>query len=104
MKEVAAVLHISPRTAESHKYDIMQALGVQTTAELIQCAIRMKLVARMSGRREGAAGGGAKTQGRILIASLTLGSLATAARRVILHPAACRPGRSRDPGADGGLR
>jgi len=45
MKEVAAVLHISPRTAESHKYDIMQALGAQTTAELIQCAIRLKLVA-----------------------------------------------------------
>lgn len=45
MKEVAGVLDISPRTAESHKYDIMQALGVQTTAELIQCAIRMKLVA-----------------------------------------------------------
>ena len=44
MKEVAAVLHISPRTAESHKYDIMQALGVRTTADLIQCAIRMKLV------------------------------------------------------------
>jgi DNA-binding NarL/FixJ family response regulator len=45
MKEVAALLHISPRTAESHKYDMMQALGVRTTAELIQCAIRMKLVA-----------------------------------------------------------
>ncbi|MGO9255038.1 MAG: response regulator [Bryobacteraceae bacterium] len=44
MKEVAALLHISPRTAESHKYDIMQALGVRTTADLIQCAIRMKLV------------------------------------------------------------
>jgi len=44
MKEVAEVLHISPRTAESHKYDIMQALGVDTTAGLIQCAIRMKLV------------------------------------------------------------
>jgi DNA-binding NarL/FixJ family response regulator len=44
MKEVAGILHISPRTAESHKYDIMQALSVQTTAELIQCAIRMKLV------------------------------------------------------------
>jgi DNA-binding NarL/FixJ family response regulator len=44
MKEVAGVLHISPRTAESHKYDIMQALGVQTTAELVQCAIRMGLV------------------------------------------------------------
>ena len=44
MKEVASLLHISPRTAESHKYDIMQALSVQTTAELVQCAIRMKLV------------------------------------------------------------
>jgi DNA-binding NarL/FixJ family response regulator len=44
MKEVAGVLDISPRTAESHKYDIMQSLGVQTTAELVQCAIRMKLV------------------------------------------------------------
>lgn len=44
MKEVAAVLHISPRTAESHKYGIMQALGAQTTADLIQCAVRMKLV------------------------------------------------------------
>ena len=44
MKEAAAILHISPRTAESHKYDIMQALSVQTTAELVQCAVRMKLV------------------------------------------------------------
>jgi DNA-binding NarL/FixJ family response regulator len=44
MKEVANVLKISPRTAESHKYDIMQALSVQTTAELIQCAMRMHLV------------------------------------------------------------
>jgi len=44
MKEVAGILKISPRTAESHKYDIMQALSVQTTAELVQCAIRMKLV------------------------------------------------------------
>jgi DNA-binding NarL/FixJ family response regulator len=44
MKEVAALLNISPRTAESHKYDIMQALSVETTAELVQCAMRMKLV------------------------------------------------------------
>jgi DNA-binding NarL/FixJ family response regulator len=44
MKEVAGVLNISPRTAESHKYDIMQALSVTTTAELIQCAMRMRLV------------------------------------------------------------
>lgn len=44
MKEIANLLKISPRTAESHKYDIMQALNVQTTAELIQCAMRMRLV------------------------------------------------------------
>jgi DNA-binding NarL/FixJ family response regulator len=44
MKEVAGILEISPRTAESHKYDIMQALSVRTTAELIQCAVRMGLV------------------------------------------------------------
>ena len=44
MKEVAAVLHISPRTAESHKYEIMQALGVDTTAALVQFAIRSKMM------------------------------------------------------------
>lgn len=45
MKEIASILHISPRTAESHKYEIMQALGVDTTAGLIQWAVRMKLIA-----------------------------------------------------------
>jgi len=45
MKEVASILDISPRTAESHKYEIMQVLAVKTTAELIQYAIRSKLVA-----------------------------------------------------------
>jgi DNA-binding NarL/FixJ family response regulator len=44
MKEVASILHISPRTAESHKYEIMRVLGVKTTAELIQCGVRLKLV------------------------------------------------------------
>ena len=44
MKEVANILKISPRTAESHKYEIMQALGVQTTAELVLYAVRLKLV------------------------------------------------------------
>jgi DNA-binding CsgD family transcriptional regulator len=33
MKEIASTLEISPRTAESHKYDIMQILSVNTTAE-----------------------------------------------------------------------
>ncbi len=45
MKETAAILHISPRTAESHKYEIMQTLGVKTTADLIQYAIRAKMAA-----------------------------------------------------------
>jgi DNA-binding NarL/FixJ family response regulator len=45
MKEAASILNISPRTAESHKYEIMQVLGVETTAALIQYAIRLKLVA-----------------------------------------------------------
>jgi DNA-binding NarL/FixJ family response regulator len=44
MKEVASVLNISPRTAESHKYEVMKVLGVDTTAALIQYAIRLKLV------------------------------------------------------------
>jgi DNA-binding NarL/FixJ family response regulator len=44
MKEVASILNISPRTGESHKYEIMRALGVQTTAELVRCAVQLKLV------------------------------------------------------------
>ncbi len=44
MKEIATILHISPRTVESHKYEMMQILGVTTSAELVQHAIRLKLV------------------------------------------------------------
>jgi DNA-binding NarL/FixJ family response regulator len=38
MKEIAAELELSPRTIETHKYEMMHALGVQTNAELIQFA------------------------------------------------------------------
>jgi DNA-binding NarL/FixJ family response regulator len=44
MKEVAGILNISARTAETHKYETMEVLGVHTTAELVQCAIRLRLV------------------------------------------------------------
>jgi DNA-binding NarL/FixJ family response regulator len=44
MKEVATQLGISTRTTESHKYEIMRQLGIQTTAELIRYAVRIKLV------------------------------------------------------------
>jgi DNA-binding NarL/FixJ family response regulator len=44
MKEVAAVLDISPKTVEFHKYRIMEHLGVRTTAELVQHAIKIGLI------------------------------------------------------------
>ena len=39
-KEIAAILHISRRTAEFHKARLMQTLGLQNTVELVQYAIR----------------------------------------------------------------
>jgi DNA-binding NarL/FixJ family response regulator len=39
-KEVAAVLKISIRTAEAHKARILEAIGLRTTADLVQYAIR----------------------------------------------------------------
>jgi DNA-binding NarL/FixJ family response regulator len=45
MKEVAAVLDISSKTVEFHKYRIMELLGVKTTAELVQDAIKIGLIA-----------------------------------------------------------
>jgi DNA-binding NarL/FixJ family response regulator len=43
-KEVASSLNISVRTAEGHKYEIMEALGAKTSAELVQHAIRLGLI------------------------------------------------------------
>ena len=43
-KEVAEILHISPRTVEFHKYRIMGELNLQTNAELIRYAIRTGIV------------------------------------------------------------
>jgi DNA-binding NarL/FixJ family response regulator len=45
MKEVAGALGLSPRTVETHKYHVMQALGLQTTADIIRYAIEHGLVA-----------------------------------------------------------
>lgn len=44
-REIADILHISTRTVESHKYDAMHQLGVKTTAELVQYAVKLGLVA-----------------------------------------------------------
>ena len=43
-KEVGAALRISTRTAEFHKARIREALGLQSTAELVQYAVRHGIV------------------------------------------------------------
>lgn len=43
MKEIAAELDISIRTVEDHKYQLMRALGVESTAELVRFAVKLGL-------------------------------------------------------------
>jgi DNA-binding NarL/FixJ family response regulator len=43
-KQIGAILEISARTVETHKYKMMDDLGVKTTAQLIQHAIKLGLV------------------------------------------------------------
>jgi DNA-binding NarL/FixJ family response regulator len=40
MKEIADVLHVTPRTVAFHKYRTMEELAIRSTAELIQFAIK----------------------------------------------------------------
>jgi DNA-binding CsgD family transcriptional regulator len=40
MKEIATLLNVSPRTVAFHKYQMFEQLGVKTTAELIQYALK----------------------------------------------------------------
>lgn len=44
VKEVAAVLKVSPKTIEFHKYRIMDVLGVRTVAELTRYAVKHGIV------------------------------------------------------------
>lgn len=44
MKEVADVLNVTPRTVAFHKYRIMEELSLKTTADLIQFAIKSKIL------------------------------------------------------------
>ena len=44
MKEIALMLQLSPRTVETHKYVIMDVLGVDSTAGLIRYAIDHRLI------------------------------------------------------------
>jgi DNA-binding NarL/FixJ family response regulator len=44
MKEIGTILNIAPRTVAFHKYRLMDQLHLKTTAELIQFAIRHRIV------------------------------------------------------------
>jgi DNA-binding NarL/FixJ family response regulator len=44
MKEIATVTNLSTRTVEWHKYRMMRMIGAARSAELVQHAVRMKLV------------------------------------------------------------
>jgi DNA-binding NarL/FixJ family response regulator len=44
MKEVAGVLNVTPRTVAFHKYRVMRELKLKTTADLIQFAIRTRIL------------------------------------------------------------
>jgi DNA-binding NarL/FixJ family response regulator len=43
MKEIAATLGLSTRTVEGHKYQMMESLGVTSTAELVRYALERRL-------------------------------------------------------------
>ena len=43
MKEVAAILKITPRTVAFHKYRTMSKLGISSNAELIRYAIKHRI-------------------------------------------------------------
>jgi DNA-binding NarL/FixJ family response regulator len=45
MKEVGAILNMTPRTVAFHKYRIMEALCVNSNAELVRYAVRNHIVA-----------------------------------------------------------
>jgi DNA-binding NarL/FixJ family response regulator len=44
MKEIAANLGLSTRTVETHKYEMMQTLGLHSTAELVRYALDRRLI------------------------------------------------------------
>jgi DNA-binding NarL/FixJ family response regulator len=43
-REIAAILSVSPRTVEFHKYKMMQDLGLHSTAELTRYAVKHGVV------------------------------------------------------------
>lgn len=52
IKDIASVLHISPKTVEFHKANLMRDLAVRTSGELIRFAIESGLVGAPAPKRE----------------------------------------------------
>ena len=46
MKEIAAILQLSTRTVETHKYEMMRSLGVESTVELVRYALHIGMITR----------------------------------------------------------
>jgi DNA-binding NarL/FixJ family response regulator len=44
MKQIADILNVTPRTVQFHKYRMMHQLGIKSSAELIQFAVRQHIV------------------------------------------------------------
>ena len=44
MKDIARILNITPRTVAFHKYSMMEQLKLGSTAELIQYAVKQRVV------------------------------------------------------------
>jgi DNA-binding NarL/FixJ family response regulator len=51
-KEIGVLLNISTRTAEFHKYHMMEQLKIKTSAELVQYAVKHGLVSTQSPPRK----------------------------------------------------
>jgi DNA-binding NarL/FixJ family response regulator len=45
MKEIGRILEITPRTVAFHKYEMMEMLGIKSSAGLVQYAIKQRVVA-----------------------------------------------------------
>ena len=44
MKEAARILKVTPRTVAFHKYSMMEQLGITSSAELVQFAVKSHVV------------------------------------------------------------